>query len=167
VHPFDLGTKRRWWAKEKLRCHGDTQENKVSSSPEFCGREVPWEYPSAWVRPNIKKWQESNHLLKIHDLLHFSFVFVSIWFSRVIWLGDLNYRIALSYRSAKALVEMQNWRALLENDQLRIEQKRGHVFKGWNEGKIYFPPTYKYSNNSDRYAGGDLHPKEKRRTPAW
>ncbi|CDY10113.1 BnaC05g03560D [Brassica napus] len=86
---------------------------------------------------------------------------------RVIWLGDLNYRIALTYRSAKALVEMQNWRALLENDQLRIEQKRGHVFKGWNEGKIYFPPTYKYSRNSDRYSGDDLHPKEKRRTPAW
>ncbi|KAJ4903401.1 CVP2 like 1 [Raphanus sativus] len=86
---------------------------------------------------------------------------------RVIWLGDLNYRIALSYRSAKALVEMKNWRALLENDQLRIEQKRGHVFKGWDEGKIYFPPTYKYSTNSDRYAGDDLHPKEKRRTPAW
>ncbi|CAN8247665.1 unnamed protein product [Cochlearia groenlandica] len=86
---------------------------------------------------------------------------------RVIWLGDLNYRIALSYRSAKALVEMQNWRVLLENDQLRIEQKRGHVFKGWEEGRIYFPPTYKYSTNSDRYAGYDLHPKEKRRTPAW
>ncbi|KAJ4954580.1 hypothetical protein NE237_011363 [Protea cynaroides] len=86
---------------------------------------------------------------------------------RIIWLGDLNYRIALSYRSAKALVEMQNWRALLENDQLRIEQRRGRVFEGWNEGKIYFPPTYKYSNNSDRYAGDDMHPKEKRRTPAW
>lgn len=38
-------------------------------------------------------------------------------YSRIIWLGDLNYRIALSYRSAKALVEMRNWRALLENDQ--------------------------------------------------
>lgn len=38
--------------------------------------------------------------------------------SRVIWLGDLNYRIALNYRSAKALVEMQNWRVLLENDQV-------------------------------------------------
>ncbi|KAJ9700397.1 hypothetical protein PVL29_005954 [Vitis rotundifolia] len=86
---------------------------------------------------------------------------------RIIWLGDLNYRIALSYRSAKALVEMQNWRALLENDQLRIEQRRGRVFEGWNEGKIYFPPTYKYSNNSDRYSGDDMHPKEKRRTPAW
>jgi hypothetical protein len=42
------------------------------------------------------------------------FLFLS---SRIIWLGDLNYRIALSYRSATALVEMQNWRALLENDQ--------------------------------------------------
>ncbi|KAM1169335.1 hypothetical protein ACFX13_031842 [Malus domestica] len=86
---------------------------------------------------------------------------------RIIWLGDLNYRIALSYRSAKALVEMRNWRALLENDQLRIEQRRGRVFEGWNEGRIYFPPTYKYLNNSDRYAGDDRHTKEKRRTPAW
>ncbi|KAL3812589.1 hypothetical protein ACJIZ3_013857 [Penstemon smallii] len=86
---------------------------------------------------------------------------------RVIWLGDLNYRIALPYRSAKALIEMQSWRALLEKDQLRIEQRRGRVFDNWKEGKIYFPPTYKYSHNSDRYAGGDLHPKEKRRTPAW
>ncbi|XP_057475612.1 LOW QUALITY PROTEIN: type IV inositol polyphosphate 5-phosphatase 7-like [Actinidia eriantha] len=86
---------------------------------------------------------------------------------RVIWLGDLNYRIALSHRSAKALVEMQNWRALLENDQLRIEQRQGRVFNGWKEGKIYFPPTYKYSNNSDRYSGNDMHRKEKRRTPAW
>ncbi|XP_022899039.1 type IV inositol polyphosphate 5-phosphatase 7 [Olea europaea var. sylvestris] len=86
---------------------------------------------------------------------------------RIIWLGDLNYRIALSYRCAKALVEMHNWRALLENDQLRIEQRQGRVFAGWNEGRIYFPPTYKYSNNSNRYAGENMHPKEKRRTPAW
>ncbi|KAL7144767.1 hypothetical protein ABFS83_07G034300 [Erythranthe nasuta] len=85
---------------------------------------------------------------------------------RIIWLGDLNYRIALPYRSAKALIEMQNWRALLEKDQLRIEQRRGRVFDGWREGKIYFPPTYKYSHNSDRYVGDDM-PKEKRRTPAW
>ncbi|CAI9107789.1 OLC1v1007233C4 [Oldenlandia corymbosa var. corymbosa] len=84
---------------------------------------------------------------------------------RIIWLGDLNYRIALSYRMAKALVEMRNWKVLLENDQLRIEQRLGRVFEGWGEGRIYFPPTYKYSNNSDRYAGDNI--KEKRRTPAW
>ncbi|XP_042431217.1 type IV inositol polyphosphate 5-phosphatase 7-like [Zingiber officinale] len=86
---------------------------------------------------------------------------------RIMWLGDLNYRIALSYQLAKALVEMHNWRALLEKDQLRIEQRCGRVFEGWKEGGIFFPPTYKYSNNSDRYAGEDMHRKEKRRTPAW
>ncbi|KAK9747730.1 hypothetical protein RND81_02G012000 [Saponaria officinalis] len=86
---------------------------------------------------------------------------------RVIWLGDLNYRIALSYRCAKALVEMRNWKTLLENDQLRIKQRHGRVFEGWREGKIYFPPTYKYTRNSDRYAGTDVHQKQKRRTPAW
>nr|XP_018678916.1 PREDICTED: type IV inositol polyphosphate 5-phosphatase 7-like isoform X1 [Musa acuminata subsp. malaccensis] len=87
--------------------------------------------------------------------------------SRIIWLGDLNYRVALSYRAAKVLVEMRNWKALLEKDQLRIERRCGRVFRGWNEGRIYFPPTYKYSNNSDRYAGDDMNLKEKRRTPAW
>ncbi|VAH95944.1 unnamed protein product [Triticum turgidum subsp. durum] len=86
---------------------------------------------------------------------------------RIIWVGDLNYRIALSYRSVKALVEMHNWKQLLEKDQLRIEQRFGRVFAGWKEGRIYFPPTYKYSYNSDRYAGDDMHPNEKRRTPAW
>ncbi|KAK3157602.1 hypothetical protein QOZ80_2AG0124910 [Eleusine coracana subsp. coracana] len=86
---------------------------------------------------------------------------------RIIWLGDLNYRIALSYRSVKALVEMRNWKALLEKDQLRSEQRGGRVFPGWNEGRIYFPPTYKYSNNSDKYAGDDMNQKEKKRTPAW
>ena len=119
-------------------------------------------------------------------------------FSRIIWLGDLNYRIALSYGSVKALVEMHNWKQLLEKDQvsyyhatynrvmdlvtkmslvgflrlkfllqLRIEQRFGRVFAGWKEGRIYFPPTYKYSYNSDRYAGDDMHPNEKQRTPAW
>ncbi|XP_022138567.1 type IV inositol polyphosphate 5-phosphatase 7-like isoform X2 [Momordica charantia] len=86
---------------------------------------------------------------------------------RIIWFGDLNYRIALSHRSAKALVEMQNWRVLLENDQLRNEQNCGRVFVGWNECNIYFPPTYKYSNNSDQYSGDGIYRKEKRRTPAW
>lgn len=51
--------------------------------------------------------------------------------------------------------------------QLKSEQRGGRVFPGWNEGRIYFPPTYKYSNNSDKYAGEDMNQKEKKRTPAW
>ncbi|KAH9326333.1 hypothetical protein KI387_006511, partial [Taxus chinensis] len=85
---------------------------------------------------------------------------------QVIWLGDLNYRLALHYAETKRLVEKNDWEALLEKDQLRNEKKAGRVFKGWNEGKIYFPPTYKYSRNSDHYAGENVRSRSKRRTPA-
>ncbi|ONM56431.1 hypothetical protein ZEAMMB73_Zm00001d021172 [Zea mays] len=73
--------------------------------------------------------------------------------SRIIWLGGLSYLMALSYCSAKALVKMHNWKQLLEKDQLQIEQRCECVFQGWKEGMIYFPPTYKYSFNSDCYSG--------------
>ncbi|KAK9062301.1 hypothetical protein SSX86_019487 [Deinandra increscens subsp. villosa] len=86
---------------------------------------------------------------------------------RVIWLGDLNYRIALSYHETKKLLEQNYWDALLNKDQLKIEREAGRVFEGWKEGKIFFPPTYKYSYNSDLYAGDTSKSKSKRRTPAW
>ncbi|PKA50748.1 Type I inositol 1,4,5-trisphosphate 5-phosphatase CVP2 [Apostasia shenzhenica] len=86
---------------------------------------------------------------------------------RVIWLGDLNYRVALSYDETRALLENNDWNALLEKDQLNIEKEAGRVFSGWKEGKIYFAPTYKYSYNSDEYAGETVKSKKKRRTPAW
>ncbi|OVA03892.1 Inositol polyphosphate-related phosphatase [Macleaya cordata] len=86
---------------------------------------------------------------------------------RIIWLGDLNYRIALSYAATRRLLEENAWHTLLQKDQLRIEREAGRVFKGWKEGKIYFAPTYKYSNNSDAYSGESVKSKEKRRTPAW
>ncbi|KAK9134322.1 hypothetical protein Syun_013652 [Stephania yunnanensis] len=86
---------------------------------------------------------------------------------RVIWLGDLNYRVSLSYDEARVLLEVNNWDALLERDQLNIERRAGRVFKGWKEGQIFFAPTYKYSHNSDCYAGETAKSKKKRRTPAW
>ncbi|CAO2177798.1 unnamed protein product [Urochloa humidicola] len=86
---------------------------------------------------------------------------------KVIWLGDLNYRIALSYADTKKLLMENNWDALFEKDQLKIERDSGRVFKGWSEGKIYFAPTYKYSFNSDVYAGETATSKKKMRTPAW
>ncbi|KAF4400036.1 hypothetical protein G4B88_021250 [Cannabis sativa] len=86
---------------------------------------------------------------------------------RIIWLGDLNYRISLSYSDTRKLLEAKNWDALFDNDQLNIEREAGRVFKGWKEGKIYFAPTYKYSYNSDSYAGEVHKSKSKRRTPAW
>ncbi|KAL0375178.1 UNVERIFIED_CONTAM: Type I inositol polyphosphate 5-phosphatase 8 [Sesamum radiatum] len=86
---------------------------------------------------------------------------------KIIWLGDLNYRLASNCGDTYELVEKNNWQALLEKDELRIEQKAGRVFKGWEEGEIYFAPTYKYHTNSDRYVLQTSTSKDKRRTPAW
>lgn len=87
---------------------------------------------------------------------------------RIIWFGDLNYRISLSRDDAKRLVEKKDWPALFNKDQLKMEREAGRVFKGWKEGKIYFAPTYKYAFNSDTYyVEGVKVSKNKRRTPAW
>ncbi|KAK6140321.1 hypothetical protein DH2020_025958 [Rehmannia glutinosa] len=89
--------------------------------------------------------------------------------NKVFWLGDLNYRLASSYGDSDTneLLRRSDWQALLEKDELRIEQKAGRVFKGWEEGEIYFAPTYKYLTNSDHYVPQTSTSKEKRRTPAW
>jgi hypothetical protein len=38
--------------------------------------------------------------------------------SRIIWLGDLNYRVVLSYDETRSLLEENDWDTLLENDQV-------------------------------------------------
>lgn len=82
-----------------------------------------------------KSWNTSEYLpflLFLSDrkllylLLYIEFyllVTVKIWFSlfgnsRVIWLGDLNYRIALSYTDTRKLLEGNDWDALLGKDQV-------------------------------------------------
>ncbi|XP_050214405.1 type I inositol polyphosphate 5-phosphatase 8 isoform X2 [Mercurialis annua] len=86
---------------------------------------------------------------------------------KIIWLGDLNYRLAVGCGDTHELLKRHDWQALLEKDQLKIEQRAGRVFKGWEEGRIYFAPTYKYLTNSDDYVVQTSKSKEKRRTPAW
>ncbi|KAL1541751.1 phosphoinositide 5-phosphatase [Salvia divinorum] len=86
----------------------------------------------------------------------------------VIWLGDLNYRIRLPEETTRSFVKNKDWNLLLQNDQLRAEMSKGHVFEEWHEGLIEFPPTYKYDQNSDDYYGSGHKEKAKRmRAPAW
>ncbi|KAL2906010.1 Type I inositol polyphosphate 5-phosphatase 5 [Bienertia sinuspersici] len=86
---------------------------------------------------------------------------------RVLWFGDLNYRVSLPYEEARLLLEENDWDTLLEKDQLKVERDSGRVFIGWKEGRVMFAPTYKYTQNSDMYAGETAKSKKKRRTPAW
>ncbi|EFJ26342.1 hypothetical protein SELMODRAFT_97137 [Selaginella moellendorffii] len=103
-------------------------------------------------RPKLT-WPEMPETIMGHD--------------RIIWLGDLNYRIALPDAQTRLLISRRDWQTLLRRDQLRTEKMAGRVFDGWQEGCIEFPPTYKYVINSDRYSGLLLKAGEKRRTPAW
>ncbi|EOA33689.1 hypothetical protein CARUB_v10019870mg [Capsella rubella] len=84
---------------------------------------------------------------------------------RIIWLGDLNYRLNLSYEKTRDLISKREWSKLLEYDQLVKEYRKGRAFDGWSEGTLHFPPTYKYQANSDEYTGNDG--KAPKRTPAW
>ncbi|KAJ8280126.1 hypothetical protein GJAV_G00050820 [Gymnothorax javanicus] len=80
----------------------------------------------------------------------------------VFWCGDFNYRINLHGDEVKELVKQQNWEVLSAMDQLVEQKEAGTIFKGYTEGQIQFPPTYKYDYMSDEY-----DTSEKCRIPAW
>lgn len=61
----------------------------------------------------------------------------------------------------------KEWDKLLLGDQLSHELQSGQVFGGWKEGRLTFPPTYKYGLNSDKYVGENPNECEKKRSPAW
>lgn len=80
----------------------------------------------------------------------------------IIWLGDLNYRIAYPNESARSLINKNELSKLLEKDQLVYQMKRIKEFKIFKESEIEFPPTYKFDKYSDEY-----DTSEKQRVPAW
>ena len=68
-------------------------------------------------------------------------------FDRVVWLGDLNYRISseqLDRDAVEAHIREGRLQALLLADELNAERAAGRTFVGFEEGTINFPPTYKF-----------------------
>uniref|UniRef100_A0A8C6V2H7 Synaptojanin-2 n=1 Tax=Naja naja TaxID=35670 RepID=A0A8C6V2H7_NAJNA len=80
----------------------------------------------------------------------------------VFWCGDFNYRIDLTYEEVFYFLKRQDWKTLLESDQLQQQKSSGKIFKDFHEGTINFGPTYKYDVGSEAYDTSD-----KCRTPAW
>lgn len=80
----------------------------------------------------------------------------------IIWFGDLNYRISLLNEYCKFLVEKKQFKELYEADQLKNEIENKGAFYGFKEGKIDFPPTYKFDKGTS-----DYDTSEKQRVPSW
>lgn len=81
----------------------------------------------------------------------------------VLWLGDLNYRIAQkSSAEVRALCAEHKYDALLRDDELTLARASGAAFHGYQEAPIRFAPTYKYDPGADTYDSSD-----KMRAPAW
>jgi len=84
----------------------------------------------------------------------------------VFWIGDLNYRIDESMMTEKVLqlAEKNILGELRSLDQLNVERAAGRVFRGFEEGPLNFPPTYKYQPGTEMY---EQRPDKKLRAPAW
>ena len=79
-------------------------------------------------------------------------------------LGDLNFRIDLSYEDAISCIQEKNYDVLYGMDQLNSSLNNNEFFKkNINEKKINFDPTYKYEKESNEYA----YDEDKIRVPAW
>lgn len=86
-------------------------------------------------------------------------------FDRVVWAGDLNYRVNVRRDAADLLLSEDMHGILLQNEQLSIERERGGLqapFTGYREGPLNFRPTYKFDSGLDTY-----DTSSKRRVPAW
>lgn len=88
-------------------------------------------------------------------------------FHRVIWAGDLNYRINAPRAVADLLLAKDMHEVLLKNEQLTLERKKDRAtflspFAGYQEGPLNFRPTYKFDSGTDTYDSSS-----KQRVPAW
>lgn len=136
THFLDLARLREYWAMSKftnlflffltkgwappfpLQVHKlVSYENLLLSSRGL----HPTRIYSSMVSSTVCRWT----LLMIMPCLRYNHLFPwflmvihVIIFRRIIWFGDLNYRINLSYERAHELISKQDWDGLFENDQV-------------------------------------------------
>lgn len=85
----------------------------------------------------------------------------------VFWIGDLNYRIQDTLTTEEVFRLAESGRSLsqlVKYDQLVMERQKGNVLKGFEEGPLNFPPTYKFQAGTSEY---EKRPEKKLRAPAW
>ena len=100
-----------------------------------------------------------NKSININDV-EFTFKDIDFW----IILGDLNFRIDLSYEDAISLIKDKKYDVLYGLDQFNTSKENYPFLKEYiKEREINFEPTYKYVKGSNEYA----YDEDKVRVPAW
>ncbi|CDW83152.1 inositol polyphosphate 5-phosphatase ocrl-1 isoform x2 [Stylonychia lemnae] len=80
----------------------------------------------------------------------------------LLWCGDLNYRInSDNFNEVVDMIQQNKLYELRNLDQLKQEKAAGNVFGEFEEGKIKFPPTYKFKVGTNDYDS------DKVRIPSW
>ena len=77
-------------------------------------------------------------------------------------LGDMNWRIDMSYEEAVYLANKNKIKELMQQDQFLKRKDENALTKRFEEGAINFKPTFKYDNDSDVY-----DTSKKMRVPSW
>jgi inositol-1,4,5-trisphosphate 5-phosphatase len=100
-----------------------------------------------------------NKSVNINDV-EFTFKDIDFW----IILGDLNFRIDLSYEDAISLIKDKKYDVLYNLDKFNTSRENYPFLKEYiKEREINFEPTYKYVKGSNEYA----YDEDKVRVPAW
>ncbi|CAG9314483.1 OCRL_1 [Blepharisma stoltei] len=80
----------------------------------------------------------------------------------IFWTGDLNYRLnKLNTDEILSRLNSQQYDELLRYDQFDIEKKTNQILADFSEGKIDFPPSFKY------YIGSNKFDTNNKRDPSW
>ena len=79
---------------------------------------------------------------------------LTIFFSYVFWIGDLNFRLdseKLAFDEVDLMVSKDELGKLLSFDQLSRARKSGDAFSELNETLPTFPPSFKYRVGTSTY----------------
>ncbi|KAH0795732.1 Endonuclease/Exonuclease/phosphatase family protein [Histomonas meleagridis] len=107
------------------------------------------------LAPHDQNWEQRN--TQWHEIVSYE-----TNSDYIIFMGDLNYRISMTYEEVIDKINSKSLSDLYEKDQLHITQQNDKIINAFKEPKILFNPTFKYDLNSNIY---DTSPKH--RVPSW
>jgi endonuclease/exonuclease/phosphatase family metal-dependent hydrolase len=108
------------------------------------------------LAPHDQNWEQRNN--QWHELVGD----LDDNIDYVVFMGDLNYRIEVTYEKCIEMIRTKNLAELKAHDQLNITHQNDALIGTFYEAPIKFNPTFKFDKNSEAY---DTSPKH--RVPSW